>query len=1010
MSAPTLGHGAPATPAPAAPPPGALRPAISEWRGDLLAVLFLAASALVLHREGLFGGPAFYESDTRLFYFPLADWVGEQLRTGVYPLWLPGIFTGYPIFADGELGLLYLPQVALLLLLPTPLAMVWLRVLHTVLAGAFMHLFLRTLRLGPLASLGGALVFAFGSFVTAQLQHENVIRSAIWLPLVLTLAERALRATGRRALGWAALAVLAFAQSALGLHVQPVLMLALTLGAYALFRALAGWPAALGVRRAPLWAPAARQGERRLARLRWPLGLPLGIILGGLAVAAAQWLPLAEWARASFRAGGVSYEFASAFALAPESLATLLFPYFFRLPDNATWWTLWQQWETELYAGIPTLALAVVGVLMSRRREVLFFLPLGLLALWVAMAAYAPVTNLHQLLWSLPGFSFLRAPGRFTYLVVFALAGLSALGLQALVDRRARLNRLMAGLLGALPALGLLAALLALWPAWRAWLLADPERGQRTLEATYLAVRAQYPIDPRLAYDGLVASLDLAAPKTAWSLALLALTAAGFAAWLKLGPRRAWLGQAIFVSLLAVDLLVFAADFHPKAPLASLRTPALAGVPPGARVILRREQSLASVEPNQLLVDDIRTVEGYSSLPSQRLVDLYAQTRQQPALLDLWSAPYVVEPTAPTDRREVGGVQFRLRYPLAAGFGGQQPATFRIPPDAGRIVAVRLVATLSYAFDVPQGTEVGELQLVDARGVGASTPLRAGVDVAERAIERPSIQPLLRHAKPPAGLTFGFEESSPLGEDYTARLYVAEWRLATPVAAAAQPDGLALRVRFASPTALLQVYGVGLVRDDGAVVSLSLADSAWARVVGRAPEYRVLANERALPRAYVRDRASAIYRATRPNATPVQIMASPGFDPATNVLIEGDQLPNDGTPPASVRPAQVEELGPNALRITATADRPSYLVVSDLYHRGWKAWVDGQPAPVSIANAAFRAVPLEPGTHVVEMRFEPLSTVVGAAISLLALAATLGTTAWGLLRPAAKGQPAGPDA
>src|SRR5207248_2581522 len=179
----------------------------------------------------------FYELDTRLFYFPLAQWVGDQLRGGAFPLWLPGVFTGYPIFADGELGLAYLPQLALLYLLPAPVAMVWLRVLHAFLAGLFAHLYLRTLRLEPLPALGGALVFAFGSFVTGQMHHENVVRSAVWLPAVLTCAERALFRVPRSLLIWTGLGALAFAQAALGLHVQPVLMLAMALGAYSVFRA-----------------------------------------------------------------------------------------------------------------------------------------------------------------------------------------------------------------------------------------------------------------------------------------------------------------------------------------------------------------------------------------------------------------------------------------------------------------------------------------------------------------------------------------------------------------------------------------------------------------------------------------------------------------------------------------------------------------------------------------------------------------------------------------------------
>src|SRR4030095_15054491 len=106
-------------------------------------------------------------------------------------------FTGYPIFADGELGLLYLPQVLLLWALPAPIAMVWLRVLHAFLAGLFTLWFLRTLRLAPVPALGGALVFAFGSFLTAQMHHENVVRSSVWLPLILLCLDRAIRCRRR---------------------------------------------------------------------------------------------------------------------------------------------------------------------------------------------------------------------------------------------------------------------------------------------------------------------------------------------------------------------------------------------------------------------------------------------------------------------------------------------------------------------------------------------------------------------------------------------------------------------------------------------------------------------------------------------------------------------------------------------------------------------------------------------------------------------------------------------
>jgi len=234
---------------------------------DLIALVLLAGCALALHRDGLLGGPAFYELDTRLFYYPLAQWLSQQLHAGVFPLWLPGIFTGYPIFADGEMGLAYLPQVALLAVLPAPLALVWLRVLHVFLAGLFTFAYLRNLRLDPLPALGGGLVFAFGSFLTAQMHHENMVRSAIWLPALLTCVDRAMRAESRqRMAAWSAIGALAFGLSALGLHVQPVLMTALAVGAYALFRAMLPGPRPLT---ALVSAPP-------LARVGWRSRLPSG--------------------------------------------------------------------------------------------------------------------------------------------------------------------------------------------------------------------------------------------------------------------------------------------------------------------------------------------------------------------------------------------------------------------------------------------------------------------------------------------------------------------------------------------------------------------------------------------------------------------------------------------------------------------------------------------------------------------------------------------------------------
>jgi hypothetical protein len=937
----------------------------ARWLLDPLALCVIAACALILHRDGLTGGPAFYELDTRLFYFPLANWVSQQLHAGSFPLWLPGIFTGYPIFADGELGLAYLPQVLALALLPAPLAMVWLRVLHVFVAGAFMYAFLRTLRLEPLPALGGGLVFAFGSFVTGQIHHENVVRSAVWLPAALLCLERSVFRVPRSALIWSALGALAFAQAALGLHVQPVLMAALALGMYALFRALVP----------------SRNAATATRSAYWPLGAGAAIVLGGLGLAAVQWLPLGEWALVSSRRGGVDYVFGSAFALPPANLLSAVFPFFFRLSDATTWWTLWQQWEIELYVGIPTLALALVGIVLSRRLELLYFVPLGVIALWIGMAEYAPLFNLHELVWSVPGFSFLRAPGRFTYLIVLSCAALAAFGLQALSQRR---WRLLVAIVGGVPAIALLATALAIMPSLRQWLAADPARAANWAQSTYLATRAQYPIDPQLVVAGFLSSLDLFNVKTAWSLGLLALTGLAFAGWLALGPSRTLLGQALFVGLIAIDLLVFASDFHPRAPLASL-VPTLAA-PSGERVLMRDSTDLPDYEPNQLLAEGISTTGGYSSLPSQRHVELEASTSTDPRLFDLWGAPLILEPTDPADVHEVDGVRFRAEHPLLLGFGGAQGQLVEPPSSVDGVSALRLIGTLSYAYNVPQGQSVATLEVG-----GQTLPIRAGIELSERAYDRPSLSGQLQHQK--ARTALDFEETTPEGEDYTAHLYEADLALPTPVAAGP------ITFTPTDPAVQVEIYGLGVIDSQGRLTSLDLANRDGLSTLGDG----LLRNANALPRAYVLPSSQAFSAARHAGLTPTQLVDSPDMDAHTMVLIEND--PNVSAEPdgnvQAVVATDVEDVGPNEVRVSATADKPGYLVLTDFYHRGWTATVDGKPARVLIANALFRAVAIDAGTHVVDFRFAPQSVLLGGAISLLSLVVAVGAIVWGLTRRAA---------
>ena len=66
-----------------------------------------------------------YENDTRVFYYPIFVKLGEAWRSGHLQLWSTDILTGYPVFADGEAGVLYPFHLLPLMFLPVDGSFVW---------------------------------------------------------------------------------------------------------------------------------------------------------------------------------------------------------------------------------------------------------------------------------------------------------------------------------------------------------------------------------------------------------------------------------------------------------------------------------------------------------------------------------------------------------------------------------------------------------------------------------------------------------------------------------------------------------------------------------------------------------------------------------------------------------------------------------------------------------------------------------------------------------------------
>jgi hypothetical protein len=100
-----------------------------------------------------------------------------------------------------------------------------------------------------------------------------------------------------------------------------------------------------------------------------------------------------------------------------------------------------------------------------------------------------------------------------------------------------------------------------------------------------------------------------------------------------------------------------------------------------------------------------------------------------------------------------------------------------------------------------------------------------------------------------------------------------------------------------------------------------------------------------------------------------RLIQDPTFDPFQVLVLEGEgENVEAGSPRGRVR--TVEDR-PHLVRLAVESDRPAWMFLADAWSRGWKATVDGEPAPVEIAMTAFRAVRVPAGSSEVVLRYAP---------------------------------------
>lgn len=344
--------------------------------------------------------------DVSSFLVPMRSFEIDLISKGTLPLWNPYVFCGLPRLADSQL---FYPFSLIHLLLNLASSLNILLVLHQILSGIFMYLYLKRLTSDRFSSFIGALTFALSSLFMPRIFAGNVnyIFAMPWIPLLFLIVDRAFSEKNRIFVIFGGLVL---AVQILGGHIQFVFMTLIGLFLYTVYTSFNNYKIHRSINEA--------------FRLICILG---AIVLFGIGISAVQIFPSAELARGALRFEDPVFNYS--FSVPPENILTLFSPGFFGWIKNGSYWGKWYPWEVSNYAGILPLLLSFMAVLREEKYS-RFFAGLFLVSLALALGAYLP--GYKYLFKYLIGLNMFRAHGRFFTLGVFSLSALASLGCKSL--------------------------------------------------------------------------------------------------------------------------------------------------------------------------------------------------------------------------------------------------------------------------------------------------------------------------------------------------------------------------------------------------------------------------------------------------------------------------------------------------------------------------------------------------------------------------------------------------
>jgi hypothetical protein len=909
--------------------------------------------------------------------------VANQIHAGSVPLWNSSLFSGMPLLAAAQPGVLF--PLNWFYLVADPRAATNLMMLSAYMLAA-LGAYLCARRSG--SSVAGAgltsLVWQASAFLVAQVGHTNIVHTAALLPWLFWAID-GYGQTGDRRRGFVVAIVVAL-QCFAG-HQQTFVYALLVAAAYAvvLWRSTGA--------RAYLWS--------------------LLLIASGLALAAVQILPTLELLRYSLRSNA-TYDFFSSFSIPRRFVLTFVAPYLmgggdgnlFRAPYVGPSFYA----EYVGYVGLATLALGLIALLFKRDARTIFWAAIVPIGIVLALGRYAPF-NFYKLIYAVPVLNLFRVPARHLMEVEFALAILAGRGLTALQDAPDRARSLRWVAIG----------------------------GAIIFVLTCIAITIGRPADFHLARNAPVTFLR--APELFLPPVIALLTA--IALWLA-ATRRRTSTTFLLIAIAYLDLNLWGqfSGWRTSSPTADselwnepaafkfLRAHEKPNLASPYRVLTQDhafdpdqpvsysapiEAWLPALQPDICMMWGWENAAGYEGFGLARysalagdmkvwgdLTDPERTLRSESRELDLFNVRYLLvrSPAAPISKATpppapeipateyYGGHQFTKGNLGLPELNSGERLSFTVRATATRHLA--MTTTLAFSENAPDGAVVAHIRLHANDGRSFDFDLRAGEHSSEWAIDRADISERIKHKRAPVATSYQVTETQPNfdGHDYVASFELpAAIIIGGEVSVESVPEAprLSLNVGRISlsngeRTVAIQKEAITLVRSHKTPIEPSSAPR-WKHVADVGP-VAIFENNRALPRTWL---ASGERIAT--DAQQLQIIrtgkvsAETKWNPLAEALVDrptGVAFPREKPPPGTTN---IISRTPNRVEIETESNTPSLLVLADNFYPGWRVEVDNQSRPILRVNYNQRGVTLPTGKHRVVFSYQPRQVLIGLLVS-----------------------------